>query len=103
MNPETGHQEIAGLAEEARLNALLDAWRVATPDAALVGRIVAAAPGPRARAGRLSWLAPMSLGAGLAAACAAGVFVGAQAARTNLDRADAVVAVLDPTAVGEGV
>lgn len=62
------------LGDERALDALLDAYRVEGPSAALRQRVLAAAPGPRRafRPTRLFWLS----GAGLAAACAAGVLLG---------------------------
>lgn len=70
------------LARADRLDAALDSWRPAPASAALVERIVAAAP--RARPRWPTWLSPTALGAGLAAACAAGVIAGVQISeRTN--------------------
>lgn len=65
----------AVLARAERLDAALDAWRPAPASVGLVERIVSAAP--KARAPRwIGWLSPAALGAGLAAACAAGVLAG---------------------------
>lgn len=89
-------------AAEAELNALLDAWRTPGPDGALVGAIIAAAPQPKTGPRWLAWLAPLGMGAGLAAACAAGLMLGVQVTQTTLDRNEAVVAALDPTSVIEG-
>jgi anti-sigma factor RsiW len=94
---------IEDIAAEAELNALLDAWRTPAPDAALIGAIIAAAPQPRTAPRWMGWLAPLGLSAGLAAACAAGLFLGVQVTQTSIDRNEAVVAALDPTSVsGEG-
>ena len=65
----------AALARADRLDAALDAWRPAAASAGLAERIVAAAPKARAPSWT-GWLSPAALGAGLAAACAAGVMVG---------------------------
>jgi hypothetical protein len=67
----------AALAGAGALDAWLDAWRPAPASASLIDRIVAAAPRLR-RPLWLAWLSPAALGAGLAAACAAGVVVGVQ-------------------------
>lgn len=91
------------LASEAELNAMLDAWRVPPPSAELIAAIVATAPQPRAASRWAGWLAPLGVGAGLAAACAAGLMVGVQVTRTTLDHNESVVAALDPTTVGEDV
>ncbi|OYX31827.1 MAG: hypothetical protein B7Y99_09615 [Caulobacterales bacterium 32-69-10] len=73
--------EAAGriLAEAAFLDEALDAWRPPTVSHALRERVLAGAPRPRAALGGRSlggrfglWLS----GAGLAAACAAGIVVG---------------------------
>ena len=65
------------LARAGVLDAALDAWRPAHGGPALLDRILAAAPQARARRWT-AWLSPAALGAGLAAACVAGVLVGAQ-------------------------
>lgn len=70
------------LAHAAALDATLDAWRSASASAAVVDRILAAAPRPRGR--WPVWFSPAALGAGLAAAGAAGVILGVQlSARTS--------------------
>jgi hypothetical protein len=66
----------ATLAGAAALDAALDSWRAAPASAAVVERILAAAPQPGRR--WPVWLSPAALGAGLAAACAAGVVLGVQ-------------------------
>jgi hypothetical protein len=62
------------LARAGALDAALDSWRPAPASAALTERILATAPQARGR--WPVWLSPAALGAGLAAACAAGVIVG---------------------------
>ena len=64
------------LARAETLDAALDAWRPAPASAGVAERILSTAPAPR-RGWKL-WLSPAVLGAGLAAACAAGVIVGVQ-------------------------
>lgn len=65
------------LAGAGALDAALDAWRAAPASRAVTEQILASAPRtPRPR--WLGWLSPAVLGAGLAAACAAGVIVGVQ-------------------------
>lgn len=68
----------AVLADAARFDAVLAQSPAPASSADLVGRILAAAP--RARR-RLAWLLPAGLGVGLAAACAAGMVLGAQLSR----------------------
>lgn len=74
MAAEPGFTQ-AVLARADSLDAALDAWRPAGASAGLVERIVAGAPKERAPRW-MNWLSPAALGAGLAAACAAGVMVG---------------------------
>jgi len=64
------------LAEARGLDAALDAWRPPEASAALRERIIASAPAPRRRSPWV-WASPWLRGAGLAAACAAGVMAGA--------------------------
>lgn len=59
------------------LDAILGVHIAPRASAALTDRIVASAPAKR-RPHILTWLAPAGLGAGLAAACAAGFIVGVQ-------------------------
>ena len=76
MAAEPGFTQ-AALARAEALDAALDAWRPTPASASLTDRIVAAAP--RMRRPRWPvWLSPAALGAGLAAACAAGVLVGVE-------------------------
>jgi hypothetical protein len=82
----------AVLAAEAGLDRLLDLAPAQSADAALMGRLLDAAPKPR-RSGR-AWWAGLAAGLGLAAAAVAGVAVGvASGAADRLDRrADAILA-----------
>ena len=64
------------LAAEARLDAVLDHLPRAMAGVDLIAAIVASAPAARVRRNWLSWLVPTGLGAGLAAACAAGLLAG---------------------------
>jgi hypothetical protein len=63
-----------------RLDQLLDAWPPGEPSAALRGHIAAGQPSPRLVGSRTLWLS----GAGLAAACAIGVMVGAGLGQSSL-------------------
>ncbi|HEV2531063.1 hypothetical protein [Phenylobacterium sp.] len=76
MASEPGFTQ-AALARAGALDAALDAWRPAHAGQALLARILAAAPRARRR-GWIGWLSPAALGAGLAAACVAGVMVGVE-------------------------
>jgi hypothetical protein len=67
----------AVLERAARLDGALDAWRPRPPSASLTERILAAAPAAVRRRWP-TWLSPAALGAGLAAACAAGGLAGVQ-------------------------
>ena len=84
MAAEPGFTQ-AALARAEALDAALDAWRPTPASAGLTQTILAAAPSPKMRRPRwLVWLSPAALGAGLAAACAAGVIVGVEVShRTN--------------------
>jgi hypothetical protein len=64
------------LAAAARLDEALDAWRPLAVSHGLREAVVAAAPAPRARRGLTGWIWRAGAGAGLAAACAAGLVVG---------------------------
>jgi hypothetical protein len=68
------------LARAAGLDETLDAFAFIPASRALTERIVASAPAARARRPWRAWLLPAGLTAGMAAVCAAGVMVGAQAA-----------------------
>ena len=69
-------REILARAED--LDAALAAFSPPRAASGLMDRIIATAPTPRGRRGWTGWLVPAGLGAGLAAACAAGVMVGAR-------------------------
>lgn len=64
------------LAEGADLDLLLDGWRTAPASTALQEAILASAPAPRRRHGLVNWFWRAGAGAGLAAACAAGLVLG---------------------------
>lgn len=83
----------AALARAGSLDALLDAAPAPRAPAGLIQRIAAGAPLRRERRWSAWWL-PAGMGAGLAAACAAGVVVGMQLAEPALSEADAVVAAV---------
>jgi hypothetical protein len=94
------------LMQAGRLDAVLDDWARAPASAALVERIVASAPAAKPRAFWRGWLMPAGLGAGLAAACAAGLLVGVQLSQRAVGGEDAVASViaeLDPTTIAEDV
>lgn len=74
----------AVLVRAGALDAALDAWRPAPASAGLVERIAALAPAARRR--WPVWLSPAALGAGLAAACVAGVVAGVQVSERANDR-----------------
>jgi len=89
----------AVLARAGDLDAVLDMFAPPAGAPALTAQIVASAPSPRARRW-ISWLLPAGMGAGLAAACAAGVLAGAHlqpaSSTPATSEADALV-----TAVGD--
>lgn len=66
------------LARAGDMDALLDGWAPQPVGADLRDRILASAPRPRRTGGFAAWLGRAGLGAGLAAACVAGVVVGAR-------------------------
>lgn len=70
----------AVLATAQALDQRLDAWAAqrVTPD--LADAVLAGAPKPSARSWFRGWLAPAGMGAGLAAACVAGLLVGTRMA-----------------------
>lgn len=72
------------LAAASDLDAALDSWRVAAASRDLRDAILAEAPRARRRFKFGAWFARAGLGAGLAAACAAGVVVGAQVSALSL-------------------
>ena len=77
------------LAHAGELDTALGAF--APPQAApgLAARIAAGAPRPRAR--WAAWLMPAGMGAGLAAACAAGVMMGAELGRPAASDTEALI------------
>lgn len=84
------------LGRAGELDGLLAAFEAPRPRAGLAERI--AATGPRSRAPRWrAWLVPAAMGAGLAAACAAGVLTGSQLGAPGLARPDgeALVTAVD--------
>ncbi|RAK56707.1 hypothetical protein [Phenylobacterium deserti] len=93
------------LAEAEQLDAFLDAWRPKPASAALMDTVLAAAPKPRREPRWRGWLMPAGLGAGLAAACAAGVLFGVQLEQraTGANSAGAAVAELDLSGLSEDV
>ena len=91
--------------EARQLDRLLNAAPTLAASPLLRERIILAAPRPRAEAWR--WLTGFSLGAGLAAACAAGVLAGLvvapSSASANLDPTeDAAMLLREPPDVSEG-
>lgn len=80
------------LAQAADLDALLGSVPAPQASAALVGRVLQAAPKARRR---WAWLVPAGMGAGLAAACAAGVVLGVQmSAVPAVSDGDSVIAAV---------
>jgi hypothetical protein len=72
------------LARAGALDAALDSWRPSAAPAGLAERIAAGAPRPR-RGRWPAWLSPAALGAGLAAACVAGVVAGVNVSQRASD------------------
>ena len=64
------------LAAAGELDAALDLWAPLAATATLREAVVASAPAPRRRWGLNAWFLRAGVGAGLAAACAAGLVVG---------------------------
>ncbi|KSB88696.1 hypothetical protein AS593_19875 [Caulobacter vibrioides] len=97
----------AVLAAEADLDRLLDLAPAQAVDAALMGRLLEAAPRPRRSAN--AWWAGLAAGLGLAAATVAGVAVGVASGQGDrLDRrADAILAAAydqpEPDAAAEAL
>ena len=81
------------LAEAEGLDAVLAVARPQPVSADLTDRILAAAPKPRARRTGIRWLLPAGMGAGLAAACAAGLFTGVQLAQAAAEDDAGITAV----------
>ena len=80
------------LTEAAGLDGLLGQVPVAAPSSALVGSVIAAAQGVRRR---IAWWLPVGLGAGLAAASAAGLLVGVQLSHTVIEDQAVATAIAD--------
>jgi hypothetical protein len=80
------------LAAAAQLDRLLDLAPAQSPDAALIGRLISAAPRPASAGGR--WIAGLSAALGLTAAAFAGVLVGVTVGRPA--QMAAPVAVVTP-------
>lgn len=100
------------LRREQRLDASLDAYRLAAPGAVLQQAIVGLAPAGQA-AGRLwRWLTGAGIGLGLAAACASGAAAGMILAPASVTRIisgppaaqapDELTALIDPSVDPEG-
>jgi hypothetical protein len=86
------------LARAAELDAALAAYAPMRASLGLADRIAGGAPKPRAR--WVGWLLPAGMGAGLAAACAAGMVLGAQLSAAAAAGDDAVVAAMADEDVG---
>jgi hypothetical protein len=86
------------LAEASRLDAALDEWRPLAVTPALRQAALAATPKARRRGVLATWGVRVGLGAGLAAACAMGVLVGALSFGDGAASAtaDAVTAAMTP-------
>lgn len=90
---------------EGALDDALDAWKPQFPTMDLRNRILAAAPKPRSVAPARGWRPLWLGGAGLAAACAAGVVVGAAVIAPSLanafpvDHAEAASSLADGVSV----
>lgn len=76
------------LARAEALDAALDSWRPAVVSHALMERVVARAPRAPARRA-VAWIWRGVVGTGLAAACAAGLFMGVALSGTSTATADA--------------
>lgn len=85
------------LAAAAQLDRLLDLAPAQSADAALMGRLISAAPQPAA-AGR-RWIAGLSAALGLSVAAAAGVIAGVSVERSPLSPAPAIAAATAPEPV----
>lgn len=99
----------AALAAPADLDAVLDAWAPMAVSHQLREAVIAAAPSARpARGGVRGWFWRAGLGAGLAAACAAGLVVGVRLSDVVVQQDDTVSAALSgyddlsDVVIGEG-
>lgn len=80
------------LAQASELDALLASVEAPQASGDLMGRVLSSAPSGRRR---WAWLLPAGMGAGLAAACVAGVVLGAQlSAAPAVSDGDSVVAAV---------
>lgn len=95
MAAEPGMAEVI-LARAGDLDVALSAYAAPRGAGDLADRIVASAPGRRA-ARWPGWLAPAGMGAGLAAACAAGVVLGTRLPAAPVPADDAAIV----TALGD--
>lgn len=84
----------AALAAPADLDALLDAWTPLPVSHQLREAVIATAPANHARGGVRGWFWRAGLGAGLAAACAAGLVVGVRLSDAAAAQEDTVSAAL---------
>lgn len=89
----------AALAGARTLDAHLHAWTAPRATPRLTDAVLSGAPAPRAAARWRDWLAPAGLGAGLAAACAAGLLLGLQLAAPPVAHEADTDAII--TALGE--
>jgi len=98
----------AALAAPASLDAVLDAWAPLPVSHQLREAVIAGAPAARARSGVRGWFWRAGLGAGLAAACAAGLVVGVRISDVVVQQDDTVSAALSgyddlsDVVIGEG-
>jgi hypothetical protein len=88
------------LAEAEALDSALAAFSPPRAASGLMDRIVAGAPMPRVMRWWSGWLAPAGMGAGLAAACAAGVVLGARMSAPAVAPDDALITAVSDDDVG---
>lgn len=81
----------ATLAQAASLDALLDDWAPLPVSHALREAVIAAAPAARPRSALQQWFWRTGVGAGLAAACAAGLVVGVRLSDTVQRQSDETI------------
>ena len=79
------------LAQAASLDAALDGWAPAQVSHALREAVIAAAPRARTRSMLQGWFWRTGVGAGLAAACAAGLIVGVKLSDTVQRQSDETI------------
>lgn len=87
------------LARADDLDAALAAYSPPRAATGLMDRIVAGAPKPRAPR-PFGWLVPAGMGAGLAAACAAGMVLGARLSTPPVQDPDSIVTAVSDEDVG---